>query len=35
MMIKRPVINNTKFLKLLKARQLIPDNIIDDLLVGI
>jgi type IV pilus assembly protein PilB len=33
MMIKRPVINNPKFLKLLKARQLIPDNIIDDLLV--
>lgn len=33
MMIKRPVINNPKFLKLLKARQIIPDNIIDDLLV--
>ena len=33
MMIKRPVINNPKFLQLLKARQLIPDNFIDDLLV--
>lgn len=32
-MIKRPVIHNPKFLKLLKARQLIPESFIDDLLV--
>lgn len=29
----RPIIHNPKFFKLLKARQIIPDNFIDDLLV--
>ncbi len=32
-MMKRPVIKNPKFFKLLKARQIIPDTFIDDLLV--